>query len=99
MEPPAASYNPLLPPTQNLPGWVSGAHLLRVLFVDGAIHPDGGAQPVDPPVLLQAVEHSGQGSPTKVCRAGGDNLADALGGHAVLVGRLQAQLFQDRAGY
>ena len=73
--------------------------LLRVLLVDGAIHADGGAQPVHPLVLLDAAQHGGQRGPTEVGRAGGDDLADAVGGQAVLVGWLQAQLGEDLVGF
>lgn len=70
-----------------------------MLLVDGAVHADRGAQPVHPLVLLDAPQHGGQGGPAQVGRAGGDDLADAVGGQAVLVGWLQAQLGEDLVGF
>ena len=72
---------------------------LRMLLVDGAIHTDRGPQPVHPLVLLDASQHGCQGGPAQVGRAGGDDLADAVGGQTVLMRWLQAQLGEDLMGF
>lgn len=72
---------------------------LRVFLVDGAVHADGGAQPLHALVVLDAAQHRGQRGPAQAGRARGHDLADAQRGQAVLVRRLQAQLAQDLVGF
>lgn len=74
------------------------ADSLRVLLVDGAINPDGGAQPVHAFVLLDAPQHGRQRSRTQAGRACGHDLADPMSSHTVLIRRVQPQPHQDLTG-
>lgn len=71
---------------------------LGVFLVDGAVDPNSRAQPLLAFVLLDALQHGGQGGCAQAGGACGHNLADPVSGHAVLLSRVQAQPHQDLTG-